>query len=329
MKFLIIRFSSIGDIVLTTPVISTIKQNFPNAKVHFLTKKEFSDVLIYNPKISQIWFFEKGKLNPLIHQLKTQQFDYIIDLHNNLRSHWVTFCLYAPTSTFNKENWKKWKMVNLKSRINVEHVVKRYLHTLNKFQIPYTQELPLEYYCGNEAEIQVNHLLQTYELNNPFLCIVLSATHFTKKWLKEYYVELIDKIPFNIVLIGGKSEQNDGVWIEKNLTNSKRLLNLCGKLSINQSAAIIKKSEWVITHDTGMMHIACAYQKKMIVLWGNTCPEIGFAPYQNPNAINISLKLDCKPCSKLGLNQCPKGHFRCMKNITPDLVMKELTKFMN
>jgi len=91
---------------------------------------------------------------------------------------------------------------------------------------------------------------------------------------------------------------------------------------LNQSAAIIKNSEFVITHDTGLMHIACAYQKKMIILWGNTLPEMGFAPYQNPNALNISLDLPCKPCSKLGRKKCPKSHFLCMKNITPKMVLE-------
>ncbi|GIV43213.1 MAG: glycosyl hydrolase [Bacteroidia bacterium] len=322
MKFLIIRFSSIGDIVLTTPVISAIQQKFPNAQIHFLTKKKFSEVLIHHPKITKIWEYEKNLQN-IIQALKKQDFDYVIDLHNSLRSKWVTFQLQKKTLTFQKENWKKWKMVYLKSKIPIAHVVDRYLETLKNLDISPSKPLKLEYYEGKEAENEASHILNQYGIEEPFLAIVLGATHFTKKWLKEYFVDFINELHQTVVLVGGKTEIEESQWIENQIINKKKCLNLCGKTTLNVSAAIIKKSEWVLSHDTGLMHIACAYQKEMIVLWGNTCPELGFSPYQNPNAQNISLDLDCKPCSKLGLSRCPKGHFSCMKNITPSMVLKK------
>lgn len=329
MKFLIIRFSSIGDIVLTSPVITAIKSHFPDAEIHFLTKKNFSDLLIHHPKITKIWAYEKGNLSTLLKKLQLQNFDFVIDLHNNLRSRWVTFWLNKKTVTFHKENWKKWKMVFLKSKITIPHVVNRYLWTLQSLRIPIPKDLKLEYYTGENADYEAIYLLKNQDIESPFLCIVLSATHFTKKWTKEYFVQLITNISYPVILLGGKSEVEESLWIENQLKNQKKMLNLCGKTSLNVSASILKKSEWVITHDTGFMHIGCAFQKKMIVLWGNTCPEIGFAPYNNPQAVNISIDLACKPCSKLGLHQCPKEHFHCMKKITPDLVLEKLFLFLD
>ncbi len=327
MKFLIIRLSSIGDIVLTSPVITAIHQKFPYAEIHFLTKKVFSDVLIHHPKITKIWTYEKNHLQNITHELKKQNFDFIIDLHNNLRSKWISFQLQKKTFTFNKENWKKWKMVYLKSKISVSHVVERYLDTLKNLEIVIKEPLKLEYYAGEKSEKEAIQILNTHSLNKPFLAVVLGATHFTKKWLKEYFVEFIQLIDKPVVLMGGKSELEESLWIENQINDKSKLLNLCSKTSINVSASIIKKSEWVITHDTGFMHIACAFQKKMIVLWGNTCPEIGFYPYQNPFAKNISLDLPCKPCSKLGLKKCPKGHFDCIKKITPQMVLAKFLEF--
>lgn len=328
MKFLIIRFSSIGDIVLTSPVITAIKSHFPDAEIHFLTKKIFTDLLIHHPKITKIWAYEKGNLSALLKKLQRQNFDFVIDLHNNLRSHWVAFWLNKKTVTFHKENWKKWKMVFLKSKIIIPPVVDRYLWTLQSLNIPIQRHLKLEYYTGEESDYQAINILNNHAIETPFLCIVLSATHFTKKWPKEYYAQLIANISYPVILLGGKNEIEDSLWIENQLKNQKNVLNLCGKTSLNVSAAILKKSAWVITHDTGFMHIGCAFQKKMIVLWGNTSPEIGFSPYNNPQAINISMDLACKPCSKLGLHQCPKGHFHCMKKITPHLVLEKLNLFL-
>jgi heptosyltransferase-2 len=318
MKILLIRFSSIGDIVLTSPVITALKQKYPSAQIHYLTKKVFLDILLHNPKIDKIWSYDSN-LELIIQQLKKEKLDWIIDLHNNLRSRWLCLRLGLKTRRLHKENWNKWKMVNLKSKISIPHIVDRYLKTLD-FSIK--NPIPLEYYCGLNDENHAIQLLKKHQIDKNYWVIVLSATHFTKKWLKEYFVELIQSLDKKIILLGGKTEIKESQWIENQLINNNHCINLCGKTSLNQSAAIIKNSEFVITHDTGLMHIACAYQKKMIILWGNTLPEMGFAPYQNPNALNISLDLPCKPCSKLGRKKCPKSHFHCMKNITPKMVLE-------
>ena len=324
MKILIIRLSSIGDIVLTFPVVTALKNFYQNVEIHYLTKKKFVDTLIHHPKIYKIWTYESN-LNQLIKDLKKENFNIIFDLHNNLRSFWITLRLGVPTRRFHKENWNKWKIVYLKSKIKIPHVVDRYLKTLN-FETK--DNIALEYYCGDPSQQDAFSILSEYDIKQKYVAIVLSATHFTKKWLKEYFVELIQNMELPVVLLGGKTEIEEGQWIENKMIKPK-CTNLCGKTNLNVSAAILKHAELVITHDTGLMHIACAYQKKMIVLWGNTCPELGFSPYQNTNAINLSLNLPCKPCSKLGMDYCPQKHFFCMKKLTPKWVLENYKLLIN
>ncbi len=327
MKILIIRFSSIGDIVLTSPVITAIKEEFPDSQIHFLTKKSFQDILMHNPSINKIWCYEKNHLFSLIQQLTKEKFDYVLDLHNNLRSRWVSLWLRKKTFRLDKQNWNKWKMVNCKCKIVIPHIVERYFATLLNMDKNFTVPKSLTYYCGEEANQEAKRILAQHSLTN-YIAIVLSATHVTKKWLKEYYVELIHSLNYPVILLGGRTEVEEGKWIYNQLKNPSFVFNLCGTTSLNVSASLLKYSDLVITHDTGMMHIACAFQKKIIVIWGNTCPEIGFAPYQNPHAVNISLNLPCKPCSKLGKNHCPKEHFDCMKKISPNTVLKAIQEIL-
>lgn len=328
MKILLIRFSSIGDIVLTFPCIRLIKKQFPNAEIHYLTKQTFAPLIAHHPDIAYQWLYNGKNLSQIIQQLRNFTFDYVIDLHNNLRSLYVSFWLrYKHYSKLDKRNFQKWRMVWLKERSVVPHVVHRYLKTLPFLHNENLTSLPLEYFHGEHAEQNAFHILQAngFEPDN-YVAIVLSATHATKKWLPKYYVELINKLSFPVVLMGGKTEEKEAENLMKNLNAPQPCMNLVGQTDLNTSAAFIKHSRMVLCNDTGMMHIACAFQKKMVVLWGNTCPELGFAPYQNPNATNLSLVLSCKPCDKIGRHSCPQKHFNCMTKLTPDLVYQTIVK---
>lgn len=326
-KFLVIRFSSIGDIVLTTPVIRILKQQVKGAEIHYLTKLSSKTILQYNPYIDFLWTFDKS-LDEILPNLKAEGFDYIIDLHNNLRSLKVKSALGKKAFTFNKLNIEKWLLVNLKiNRLPTVHIVDRYLKTLSEFKV-FNDLAGLDYFIGDENKITQNDLPDFCK--DGFIAIVIGAKHSTKKMPSKKIIELATNLNYPVVLLGGPEDENDGNEIEKQVGNL--IFNACGKFKLNQSASIIQQSKVVITHDTGLMHIAAAFNKPIISIWGNTVPEFGMSPYlpQAPaNSIIFEVKnLNCRPCSKIGFDNCPKKHFKCMQDQDIHSIVKNAKQFL-
>jgi ADP-heptose:LPS heptosyltransferase len=311
-KFLILRFSSIGDIVLTTPVIRCLKQQVKDAEVHYALKKNFADVLAHNPYIDKTFYLEDN-LSAVIAGLKKEKYDCIIDLHHNQRTFWIKRQLGVKSFSFNKLNFQKWLLVNLKiNRLPSVSIVDRYMETVESLGVK-NDGKGLDYFISGEDE----NILQTLPENfrNGHLAFVIGAKHFTKQMPAEKIISICKKISTPVILLGGKEDVAKGEKIVSELSAS-HILNMCGKLSLNQSAAIIKHARKVITHDTGLMHIAAAFKKEIISVWGNTVPEFGMAPYYGTQQVrNLKFEiqnLKCRPCSKIGYEKCPLGHFKCM-----------------
>jgi len=309
-KFLIIRFSSIGDIVLTSPVPRCLKNQFPEAEVHFLTKKRNADLLQANPYIDKIQIHDTS-LWDTIRILKSEKYDYIIDLHNNLRSLQVKMALKAKSFSFNKLNIRKLLLTQFKINTMPEgHIVDRNLLPLQQVNVA-NDGKGLDHYIPSEDEFPLENLPENFQ--NGFVALVLAGTYFTKRMPVEKYHSLISESKLPFVLLGGKGEQLVGAEIMN--WNTGNVVDLTGKLRLNQSASLVKNARLVITNDTGLMHIAAAYHKKILSVWGNTSPELGMYPYQAGEGSEfLEVKgLSCHPCSKLGYHKCPKKHFRCMK----------------
>lgn len=312
IKFLIIRFSSIGDIVLTTPVVRCLKKQLEGAEIHYVTKKKFASVLYGNPYIDKIHLFE-GDLNKTIKELKAEKFDYVIDLHHNLRSLVVKFRLGVMDFSFNKLNLKKWLLVHFKiNKLPHVHIVNRYLDTVKLFDIANDNQ-GLDYFIPSSDEVNLNFLPETFR--NGFISFVIGARHATKRLPNDKIISVCRKINLPVILLGGKEDRANGDEIADSA--GEKILNLCGKLNLNQSASLVRQSRLVISHDTGLMHIAAAYKKKIISIWGNTVPEFGMYPYQADEDSQIIEVpgLKCRPCSKLGYEKCPQKHFNCMNLI--------------
>ncbi len=323
-KILLIRFSSIGDLVLTTPVIRTLSQQIEGSEIHFLTKKKFTGILEHNPYLTKIHSFDEH-LNEVIPQLKLEKFDLIIDLHKNLRSNLVKRKLNVKSLSFDKLNFEKWLMVNLKiNRLPQKHIVDRYFDALKSLNIK-NDLLGLDYFEGEENREIRKNLPEQFQKD--YLVFALAGTYFTKKIPLEKWIEMAKLSPLPILLLGGPTEKELG---ESLMTKSieQPIYNTCGNFSLNQSAALIREAELVVTGDTGLMHIAAAYKKKVVSLWGNTIPEFGMSPYipQHPDRVTIleNKDLNCRPCSKLGYDKCPKGHFDCMMNLDVSNVFRQI-----
>ncbi len=312
-KILIVRFSSIGDIVLTTPVIRCLKNQLEKTEVHFVCKSVFAETILHNPYINKLYTFKKD-IDEVIKELKSENYDLIIDLHYNLRSLLLKRKLGVKSFHFDKLNFKKFLAVNLK-KINLlpkQHLVDRYFGAVETLGVK-NDGLGLDYFIDKKDKVDIDDLLKN-QINKQFIALVVGGSYFTKQIPLLKLNEICQYASLSIILLGGKSDEVIANEIAK---YHKNVINACGKLTLNQSASLIQQAEWVITSDTGLMHIAAAFNKKIISVWGNTIPQFGMDPYQ-PNTENKILQvenLSCRPCSKLGYKKCPVEHFNCMNQI--------------
>jgi ADP-heptose:LPS heptosyltransferase len=319
MKILILRFSSIGDIVLTSPVLRCLKKQHPEYTIHYATKSHFVNLLLHNPYIDKIHSLSDDTTD-LIKELKLENFDLIIDLHRNLRTKRIRAALKVKTYSLDKINWEKWLMVMLKINIlPYAHVVDRYLETLRPLHV-HSDGLGLDFFIDPKANLNGIDLPETYNV------YALGAQHNTKKLPLNKQIELMQAIDEKVVLIGGKDDIKEAELLAQSTENT---IDLCGKLNIHQSALVMQNSIRVYSHDTGMMHIAAALQKPIVSIWGNTIPEFGMTSYygskgHKKNYILEVKDLDCRPCSKIGFKKCPKGHFDCME-LQDFSILKEIT----
>jgi lipopolysaccharide heptosyltransferase II len=325
MKILILRFSSIGDIVLTSPVIRCLKKKFPDAEIHYATKKSFLPVVQHNLYLDKIHLLEDSTMS-LINELRKEKFDYVVDLHNNQRTFLVKLLLGVKSSSFDKINFRKWLMVNFKiNHLLRKHIVERYLDTLKSFEIENDGE-GLDYFLSKDEEVDLKSLPP--EFQNGYIGWVIGAKHNTKKFPTEKIVAVLSRLNCPVILLGGREDEERGEKIKSSMTNGQlAIFNACGKFSLNQSASLVKQARLIISNDTGLMHLAAAFKKPVISLWGNTIPEFGMSPYfgknEIPNARFEAPNLNCRPCSKLGYDKCPLGHFKCMNLIEEGKVADE------
>ena len=313
MKFLVIRFRSIGDIVLTTPVVRCLKQQMPDAEIHYLTKFSFHKVIASNPYIDK-FFYLQDDWDLIVHELKEENYDYIIDLHHNLRTLKLKKELKVKSFAFNKLNIEKWLLTNLKiNRLPDVHIVDRYMDTLKTFGIK-NDGKGLDYFIPKDEEIKQQDLPHSHSVG--YIGLVIGAAHATKKLPVHQLKELCLSLDHPIVLLGGPEDKI--IADEVASVDNIKIYNACGKFSINESADLVLKAKLIITHDTGLMHIAAAFKKPVISIWGNTVPDFGMEAYygsnnQIPNSKFQITNLRCRPCSKIGYERCPKKHFKCME----------------
>ncbi|MEC8739288.1 MAG: glycosyltransferase family 9 protein [Bacteroidota bacterium] len=309
IKIAIFRFSSIGDILLTTPVVRCLHLQL-NAEIHYFTKAAFVSLLDTNPHIHKIHIF---------HSIKTARetffdnsFDMVVDLHKNLRSRFVTLGFYKKIISYQKKNFAKWLLVNTKIDLlpNIG-LVDRYFKQLEKINVLYD---------GKGLDVFLTDTAITEETKD-YIALSLGGTYYTKKIPAEKWKILIDQVNRPIVLLGGSNE----IKLAENLCQifpKKDLRNMVGKSSLVESCILIKKARLLITGDTGMMHVAAATETPTFSIWGSTVPKFGFSPFfkdqskaKKQSIIFETKSLGCRPCSKLGHYKCPKEHFHCMNQI--------------
>lgn len=328
MKVLVIRFSSIGDIVLTTPVVRCLKKQVPVAQVHYLTKKSFKGLLETNPYVDKVHVLEDD-IAQVIDELKQERFDYIIDLHHNLRTLRIKRALKKVEAfSFDKLNLKKWLLTALKINLMPKvHIVDRYLATLQKFGVVNDNE-GLDYFIPEKDVVPYSDIPTSHHAG--FIAVVIGAALNTKKLPVEKLKQLCLKLQHPVILLGGPEDKRDGELITE--ADNVKIYNACGKFNLNESADLVRKAKFVIAHDTGLMHIAAALRKRVISVWGNTVPAFGMTAYYGKYDVKSTIYevrgLGCRPCSKIGYNKCPLGHFKCMEQQNIDAMAETAKEYL-
>jgi heptosyltransferase-2 len=304
-KILCIRFSSIGDIILTTPIIRVLKAQFPHAEIHVATKASFTHLWEGNPHVHHVHGFD-GNIWKFAKELRQEGFDVVYDLHKNLRSHVLCLLLGKIPKQINKYTSARNTFIKKKINKLPGHLVDRNLASLGLS----SDGQGLDYFIP--AASQVN--LTDYGINKPFVLFAIGAAHQTKVLSYPKMIELIDSIPQQVVLVGDDWDEKIGYRLATLFP--EKVLNLCSQTSISQSASLAQQADMVIAHDSSMMHISAALKHpNLFTLWGSTHVGLGFTPYKTSFTVIENTNLTCRPCSTQGSNVCPLGHFNCMNSL--------------
>jgi len=335
-KILIIRLSSIGDILLSTPFIRQVRHKFPEAKIDFVVKDIYKELLKCNPHIDDFFYIDplsgRKQLAELKEKLKNRSYDIVFDLHNNLRSNYLKRGIKAGriSSIKKKEKLKQALLVLFKLNLygRGTPIPKRYLSVAKDFGVRDDEgglELQWEKETNLAAEQKV--ILKGLSFKKPIIGLAPGAGFFTKRWPVKKYVDLIEMIQQNrnnqVVVFGGEKDKEIGSY----LYEQKGVFNLSGQLTLLETASIISKCSIIITNDSGLMHMATAVQTPVLAIFGSTVKELGFFPYRSESIVIENAEINCRPCSHIGRHKCPKGHFKCMEDIIPERVFNELAQF--
>jgi heptosyltransferase-2 len=361
-RILIIRLSSIGDILLATPLIRALRAHFPQTRLDFVVKSDFAELLQHHPAIAQIY-----KVNPkagwpelraLGRELRETRYDVVFDIHKNFRSRYLTAAAQPRrVLRYRKHVFRRWILVQTKINLmkTVPPIYRRYLGAASPLGIvpeQRHQDRQLELFWGENEEHEATAALRTHgcESNVPLIAVAPGAGYFTKRWPPAYFGQLaaaLARFGNQVVLLGGPQETELAKDIEKvmkevaiptspqngtfeNNRNSKlgSSINLVGKLSLLAAAAVIKRCCLLITNDSGPMHIAEAVGTPLVAIFGSTVREFGFFPQNKMSRVIEHHGLSCRPCSHLGYDRCPRGHFRCMREILPETVLPLAQKML-
>ena len=328
-SILLVRFSSIGDIVLTTPVVRAIRARHPAARITYVVREDFADLLRHNPRIDRlITWRHREPLRPLAAQLRQEAWTHSIDLHGSLRSLQLRRLVGGEWSGYPKHRMRRTLLIASRRRLGgpLGPIVQRYALAARTLDIT-LDDRPAEVFVSVEAEQAAARFLDAHGLGRTrrLLALVPGAAHFTKRWPPEHWAALVDRLaPTNdVVILGGEAERSLAQSLAER--GGAAVASAAGQFSLLGSAALLRKSAAVVAGDTGLMHIANAVGTPVIALYGPGVEQFGFFPWQAAAKV-LERDLYCRPCSAHGSARCPQGHHRCLRDIAPADVAQALDR---
>ena len=330
MNILIIHTAFIGDIVLSTALISKVKEKYPDSDIYYLTTPLGKEILKNNPKIKEIIVYDKkGKDKGIaafisfVRKIRKLKIDVCLTPHRYLRSS-ILSLLSGASIRVGYDIASLAFVYNKKIKYDkTKHEVEKLLSFIDDN----TKRYKLEMYPSEKDKIKIDTLLKKLSNNKKIILIAPGSKWFTKKWPEEYFRILIQNLvkrdDLLIVITGGKEEKE----IELNL-NSK-ILDLRGEITLLELAELTKRAVLVVSNDSAPIHITSAFPNTRIIgIFGPTVKEFGFFPWSKNSKVFEIDNLYCRPCAIHGGNSCPEKHFRCMREITPDLIENEIYNYV-
>ncbi len=329
MKFLLISLGGMGKTVLTTPVIRCLKQQLVDAEIHYLTLPVNKIILEHNPYLDQLHVLENN-MEQMTGMLKEIQFDQVIDLHADAISKLIAKEIQLPIQTYRKLKFQTTIFTTLKWNLMPRnlHLVDRFMETVLPFGVE-NDGKGLDYFIPQKDEVRIHDIPASHQLG--YIAMVIGSSKFTKRMTPTKIREFCRAIDHPVMLLGGREEYQAAEAIAS--FDPVKVYNACGKFNLNESADLLRKSKLVISNDTGLMQIAAALKKPLIVTWGSTTPSLNATPYYGTHYWQLNQKpfdniqvnkLWCRPCTTNGRSACPLGHFKCMKNMPMDILLSKV-----
>lgn len=321
-KILVVRLSSMGDVILATPLLRSLRATFPEAQIDVAIKKQFSSLVKHNPHLNKIIEVDTGNMSESKRLVAEEKYDWVIDIQKTSRGHQIVSASHAPQkTTYNKQKWKRWMLIRLKRNTytTIQPAWKKYFEAVNKYNVQPDDKGTEVVFTPKEME-NVQKKLGIYS-HDTIVTLCPMALFKNKMWTREGFVELgkqlQQKHQATIVILGGPGEETYGTSIANAIGG--KVLSLVGKLSLLESAALLQLSKLAVTNDSGLMHLAQSQKTPVVAIFGPTVKEFGFFPLPQKSTV-VEKPLNCRPCTKMGKDRCPKGHHRCMKDIGADEV---------
>ena len=336
-KTLILRLSSIGDIILSSPLLRVFRKSVGNsARVDFVVRKEYAELVQFSHHLSIVHEYDvnsgyKG-LQELGKLLRAEQYDLVIDIHDSIRTKYLrSVCKAKNVLVMDKRKLERWLMVNLKRNAYTDDlsVADRYIETVEELGVK-NDGKGLEIFIPDSTLFEISGKMAKLRLNQfeKVIGICPGSKHFTKRWQKEKFAEVAVRAALEfkgkVLLFGGKEESEDCTFVAEEVrrrVGEQSVSNFAGEFTLLETAAAMEFCDVVVTNDSGLMHLAAAKQRKVVSVFGSTVKEFGFAPYGTEAVVIENNTLDCRPCTHIGRKECPKGHFKCMVDVSAEEVL--------
>ncbi len=318
LRILAIRFSSIGDILLTTPLLRALRNRYGDAHLAFLTKEPFAPLLSANPRLNQVITLQAGESLPaLAGRLRRERFTHVLNLHGSLRTRGLRFLVPARWSGYRNHRLAREILIRTKRNLYPRDlpVPERYFDAARALDVRPDGEPP-EFFLEESSRQQADNWIGgRFTGTSPLIAVAPGAAHRTKQWPVEYWEDLVQRLTargFNVVVVGGPDDRVLGDSVARR--GGGAAANAAGSFGLQGTGALLARSHLLLSGDTGVMHMATGVNTPVIALFGPTVRAFGFFPYSR-KAVVLERDLDCRPCTAWGTERCPLGHHRCLRDI--------------